>query len=150
MVVGQAFVIMQIGNRELDAVYERILVPTLRACGLDPKRVDRHNAGGLLHSEIIAFIEESDLIVADLTNERPNCYLEVGYAMGAGRFTNLILTAREDHNADSPNHRAGGPKVHFDLVGYDILFWDPDRPERFRGELAKRVQRRLNILSQSP
>jgi hypothetical protein len=143
---GQAFVIMQIGNPGLDAVYERVMVPALRACGLDAKRVDRHNAGGLLHSEIIAFIEESDILVADLTHERPNCYLEVGYAMGAGRFTNLILTAREDHNNDSPEHRPGGPKVHFDLVGYDILFWAPGRLDAFRGELEKRVQRRLRML----
>jgi hypothetical protein len=143
---GQAFVIMQIGNPELDGVYERAMVPALRACGLVPRRVDRHNAGGLLHSEIIAFIEESDLIVADLTHERPNCYLEVGYAMGSGRFTNLILTAREDHSADSPNHHPGGPKVHFDLIGYDILYWAPERLDLFRSELEKRAWRRLRML----
>lgn len=140
---------MQIGNPGLDEVFECVIVPALRACGLEPKRVDRHNAGGLLHSEIIAFIEESDILVADLTNERPNCYLEVGYALGVGRFTNLILTAREDHRADSPNHRPGGPKVHFDLAGYDILFWSPDRLDVFRAELEKRVQRRLRMLSGS-
>ena len=148
MEAGLAFVIMQIGKPELDLVYERVMVPALRACGLDARRVDRDNEGGLLPSEIITFIEESELIVADLTNERPNCYLEVGYAMGAGRFTNLILTAREDHNADSPNHRPGGPKVHFDLVGYDILFWSPERLGSFRGELEKRAQRRLRLLGE--
>lgn len=146
METGQAFVIMQIGSPELDRVYELAMVPALRGCGLVARRVDRHNAGGLLHSEIIAFIEESDLIVADLTHERPNCYLEVGYAMGTGRFTNLILTAREDHSADSPNHQPGGPKVHFDLIGYDILFWTPGRLADFRVELEKRVLRRLRML----
>ncbi len=143
---GRAFVIMQIGNPDLDAVYERVMVPALRACGLEPRRVDRHNTGGLLHSEIIAFIEESDILVADLAHERPNCYLEVGYALGSGRFTNLVLTAREDHNTDSPSHPPGGPKVHFDLSGYDILFWAPDRLDVFRSELEKRVQRRLRML----
>ena len=53
----QAFVIMQIGNRALDRVYEHAIVPALRACGLEARRVDRHNRGGLLASEIIAFIE---------------------------------------------------------------------------------------------
>jgi nucleoside 2-deoxyribosyltransferase len=146
METGQAFVILQIGDAQLDLVYERAIAPALRACGLAPKRVDRHNAGGLLHSEIIAFIEESDLIVADLTNERPNCYLEVGYALGSGRFTSLILTVREDHCSDSPNHRPDGPKVHFDLIGYDILPWAPERLPRFREELEKRAQRRLRML----
>ena len=139
---------MQIGNPELDLVYDQVMVPALRRCGFDARRVDRHNVGGLLYSEIIAFIEESDLIVADLTNERPNCYLEVGYAIGAGRFTNLILTAREDHSSDSPNHRPGGPKVHFDLAGYDILFWSPTRLRSFRSELEKRAKRRLRLLGE--
>jgi hypothetical protein len=142
----QAFVIMQIGNRTLDRVYERAIAPALRACGLTARRVDQHNRGGLLASEIIAFIEGSDIIVADLTNERPNCYLEVGYALGAGRSSHVVLTAREDHNPDSPNHSSGGPKVHFDLAGYDILFWAQDDLSGFRDELVKRVMRRRHLL----
>ena len=148
--MSQAFVIMQIGDPDLDAVYDRVIVPAIRAFGLDPKRVDRHNRGGLIYSEIVSFIEESEILIADLTNERPNCYLEVGYALGAGRFSNLILTAREDHNPDSPNHRPAGPKVHFDLVGYDILYWRPSRCDEFRAELEKRIRRRLVILSGAP
>lgn len=146
--MGQAFVIMQIGNAELDELFDRAIVPALRACGFVAKRVDRHTRGGLLHSEIISFLEESEIIVADLTNERPNCYLEVGYALGAGRFTSVILTAREDHNADSPNHRVGGPKIHFDLVGYDILFWHPGRLREFTAELTKRIRRRQLLLGE--
>jgi len=142
----QAFVIMQIGNRPLDQVYERAIVPALRACGLTARRVDQHNLGGLLASEIIAFIESADIIVADLTNERPNCYLEVGYALGAGRSSHVVLTAREDHNPDSPYHRPGGPKVHFDLAGYDILFWAQDNLNGFRDELVKRVTHRQQHL----
>jgi hypothetical protein len=145
---AHAFVIMQIGNPDLDAVYDRVMVPALRACGLDALRVDRHNAGGLLHSEIIGFIEEAQIIVADLTHERPNCYLEVGYILGCGRFTSLILTAREDHRTDSASYRPGGPKVHFDLSGYDILFWAPGRLDAFRCELQKRVERRLRMLGE--
>ena len=143
--MDQAFVIMQIGNSALDEVYECAIVPALHACSLEARRVDRHTRGGLLASEIIGFIESSDLIVADLTNERPNCYLEVGYALGAGRSSRLVLTAREDHRPDSPNHTPGGPKVHFDLAGYDILYWTPGDLEGFRDELIKRVTRRQQL-----
>lgn len=142
-----AFIIMQIGNPELDNVCARAIVPALEACGLDAKRIDKHNTGGLLKSEIISFIQSADIIIADLTNERPNCYLEVGYAMGIDKFSNLILTAREDHNQDSISYRHGGPKVHFDLSGYDILFWSPDNLEALRNELEKRIRRRLTITS---
>lgn len=145
--MSQAFIIMQIGNPELDRVYEQAIVPALTTCDLDPKRVDKHTQGNLLKSEIVAFIEDSDIIIADLTNERPNCYLEVGYAMGVDKFRNLILTAREDHNQGSPNHRPGGPRVHFDLSGYSILFWDPNHIDDFRAELVKRIRRRQAILA---
>ena len=148
--MNQAFVIMQIGNSELDRIFNEVIDPGVRAAGLPPaKRIDKHNEGGLLKSEIIALIEDSDIIVADLTNERPNCYLEVGYAMGRNKFRNLILTAREDHNPDSPNFRPGGKKVHFDLSGYDILFWDPTRLNEFQTELKTRIQKRLNRLLSS-
>jgi len=137
---------MQIGNEELDHVCKVAMVPALKACGLDAKRVDKHNQGGLLKSEIIGFIESAEIIVADLTNERPNCYLEIGYAMGIDKFRNLILTAREDHFPESENYAQGGPKVHFDLSGYDILFWRPDKIDEFRTELEKRIRRRQAVL----
>lgn len=143
--MSSAFIISQIGSPEVDSVCSHAIVPALRVCGLDPKRVDKHNTGDLLKSEIIRFIENADIIVADLTNARPNCYLEVGYAMGVDKFRNLILTAREDHNHDSPNYQRGGPKIHFDLIGYDILFWHSDRLDEFRSELEKRIKRRLAV-----
>jgi hypothetical protein len=145
--MADAFIIMQIGNPELDLVCGQAIVPALDACGLDAKRVDKHNQGGLLKNEIIGFIERADVIVADLTNERPNCYLEVGYTMGIDKFRNLILTVREDHYHESQNYKNGGPKIHFDLSGYDILFWDPKKLDEFKQELEKRIKRRLAILA---
>jgi hypothetical protein len=146
--VSVGFIIMQIGDPDLDKVCGEVFVQAFGACGLQPKRVDKHNEGKLLKSEIVHFIEDAEIIIADLTNERPNCYLEIGYCMGLGKFSNLILTAREDHLPESPNHRPGGPKIHFDLGGYDILFWHPDRLCEFRTELEKRINRRLAVLSQ--
>lgn len=143
----QAFIIMQIGNPDLDIVCKKAIIPALESCGLDPKRVDKHSEGRLLKSEIVGFIESSDIIVADLTNERPNCYLEVGYAMGLDKFRNLILTAREDHNQDSPNYIKGKAKIHFDLSGYDILFWNLDNLNKFKEDLEKRVKYRLATLT---
>lgn len=146
----QAFLITHIGNAELDQVVASAIVPALVACGLEPKRVDKHNKGGLLKTEIIEFIETSDIIVADLTHERPNCYLEIGYVMGVDKFRNLILTVREDHFPESENFKKGGPKIHFDLAGYDILAWHPSDINGFRKELEKRIRRRLAIITPPP
>src|SRR5688500_16597373 len=109
--MAQAFVIIQIGNPELDRLCHDCIFPAIIAAGLEPRRVDRHNEGGLLKSEIIKFIQGSDILIADLTNERPNVYLEVGYSMGIDKFKNLILTSREDHFPDSANYQRGGSRV---------------------------------------
>jgi hypothetical protein len=147
--VDEVFVIMQIGDTQLDAVCDDAIDPAIRDAGFAPRRVDRHNEGDLLKSEIVQFIERSQIIVADVTNERPNCYLEIGYAMGLGKKANLILTAREDHHHSSPNFRRQGPKVHFDLEGYAILFWDPADLAAFRAELTRLIQRRAAIVRPS-
>jgi hypothetical protein len=144
--MSEAFVIMQIGNVDLDEVYRTAIEPAIVSAGLTPRRVDVHNVGGLLQNEIASFIERSDIIVADLTNERPNCYLEVGYAIGLGKLRSLVLTARHDHNATGPHHVAHGPKVHFDLSSYDILYWDPADLPAYRRDLEARIRRRLAIL----
>ncbi len=141
------FIIMQIGNSDLDKVCETVMVPVIEACDLVARRVDKHNQGGLLKSEIIKFIQEAAVIVADLTNERPNVYLEVGYTMGIDKFRNLILTVRQDHFPDFPRRQPGDPKIHFDLGGYDILSWDVNNLPAFRVELEKRIRRRLALVS---
>lgn len=148
--MADAFIIMQIGDPALEKICKEFIIPAIEACGLSAKRVDKHNQGGLLKSEIIQFIENSQIIIAELTNERPNCYLEIGYAMGIDKFSNLILTSREDHNLDSIHYKRGGPKIHFDLSGYDILFWDPQKLDDFRTELEKRIRRRLTIIQPNP
>jgi len=144
--MADAFVVMQIGDTALDAVYETAIVPAIERTGLRPHRIDRHNTGDLLKSEIVSYLQNSEIIVADLTNERPNCYLEVGYAMGLGRHRHLILTVRQDHQPGMPGYRPEGPKVHFDLAGYDLLFWDPEDLNTFTEQLAQRIQRRLAIV----
>ena len=62
--------------------------------------------------------------------------------MGVNKYHALILTAQEDHNSDSFNYRQGGPKVHFDLAGYDILFWDPKDLDGFRIQLEAKIRQR--------
>ncbi len=58
-------VIMQIGNKQLDGIYEQVIAPAMRACDVEPRRVDKHNEGRLLSAEIARLIREADIIVAD-------------------------------------------------------------------------------------
>ena len=142
-----AFVIMKIGDAELDYLYQDHIKPAVESCGLTAKRVDQDNLGYLLKSEIVNFIEGAQIIIADLTHERPNCYLEVGIAMGKEKYSTLVLTVREDHHQSSLNYKQKGPKVHFDAAGYDILFWESDKLPEFRTSLENRIKKRLAALA---
>ena len=134
----------------MDEIWTSVYEAATQGFGFSPKRVDVHDDGTLLKQQIIRYLNESDLIIADLTNERPNCYLEVGYVMGLNRYDRLILCCREDHNPDSANYVKGGKKVHFDLQGYGIVWWKPEDLKEFKRQLEEKISRRITPPQPSP
>lgn len=135
---------MQIGNPNLDYMYENIYLPISKECGLSLFRVDKDNEGDLIKKTIDKYIEEADIIIADLTNERPSCYHEVGYAYGLGKYLNVILTVREDHLPTSDNFNNKGPKIHFDLNDYPRISWKKEEINEFKKELTEQIKIRLS------
>ena len=143
---NEVFVIMQIGNKELDEIWSKIYVPVITDFKLEPRRIDKHNQGRFLAGEVSDLINRSKLIIADLTNQRPNCYLEVGYVFGIEKLSHLILCAREDHHPESSNYKKDGPKIHFDISGYDIIFYDHTNINEFKLKLAQKIKYRLTVI----
>lgn len=102
------FVSMQFG-RDTDFVFETIskAVETLnKDCRpkikIRPLRIDKHNIGHsyTITDAILTTIEESGLLIADLSQGNKNVYHEVGYMMGLNRGKglkqgNFILIARD-------------------------------------------------------
>jgi len=144
----KAFMIMQIGNPDLDDVYENTYLPISKECRLRLFRVDKDNEGDLIKKTIDKYIEDADIIIADLTNERPSCYHEVGYAYGLKKHLNVILTVREDHLPESENFNNKGPKVHFDLNDYPIICWNKNKINEFIKKLTKEIKRRLSKIEE--
>lgn len=56
----------------------------------------------------------STAVIADVTGERPNCYIELGY--GLGHAMRVIVTAEE------------GTELPFDQEAIPCHFWDPSLP----------------------
>ena len=142
-----AFVIIAIGHEDTDCLYSAVLVPLSREAGLKPYRVDVHSCGENIFSSIFDGIRSAKLIIADLTYARPNCYAEVGYALGMGRQRALVLTARKDHDPRAPNPAQDPFKVHFDLDQYPIQFWDPGEFDSFRVKATAEIKLRLERLA---
>ncbi len=113
----RAFIIMSMtaGHKELDDVrdaIERSIAATADALGMPSVRVfrvdDRRGATYKIDDEIFTGIEQSGLIVCDLTEEKPNCYFELAWALAHQRP--VIVTARK------------GTKIHFDVSRFAIRF----------------------------
>jgi hypothetical protein len=77
-----------------------------------------------LNEQIFSGIHDSGLVIVDLTEERPNCLIELGYALGRNR---RVLICAQD-----------GTKLPFDVDKIECFFWSssahPDETiRRFRG-----------------
>jgi nucleoside 2-deoxyribosyltransferase len=137
------FVIMA-ANRGLGPLYEQAIAPSVRENGLEPFLMVHREPRASISDEILSRIETAELIVADLSFERPNCYYEVGYAQAKGK--KVLFTARRDHDPRRSNREPAAPKVHFDLDSHRISFWEDGEWATLRGELAQRVREALQVL----
>ena len=78
-------------------------------------------------------VQTCGFVIADLTNERPNVYYEIGYAKGLNK--KLILTSKKD----SP--------VHFDLHGYNRVEWSgSENLKRQLKPIVEEVSRSFGLL----
>ncbi len=137
------FIISAFGDPDCDKIYDEVYVPICESLNLKPVRLDKENDGSLVMNQIITFINDSEVIIADLTLARPNCYFEIGFAMGAKKESRVFLTCREDHSSGSKNFKSEAYRIHFDVAGYDINFWKPDEREKFRQQLEDKIKSRM-------
>lgn len=96
-------------SEEFHNVYEFGIYPAVRNCGFICERVDETHFTGDVLGRIRGGIEAADLVIADLTEGRPNVYLEVGYAWGRG--IPVIFVAKR------------GEKLHFDVSTHRCIFY---------------------------
>lgn len=82
----------------------------------------------IIPQKIRTEIDDSDLVVAELTKGTPNCYFEVGYAIAKGK--NLMLLAAEESR----------PKIHYDLKLNGFRYW------KDLTDLESKLKKRLDNL----
>ena len=76
-----------------------------------------------IQQDIFEKLHRSQLALVDLTGVRPNCLIELGYALGRGLPTMLLAQK--------------GERAPFDIQGVPIYYWEPsdsveERQEAFR------------------
>lgn len=126
-----AFVAMPF-SEAFEDVYQFGIYQTVRKCGLVCEKVDESLYAGSIVERIMDGIRNCEFVIADLTEERPNVYLEVGFAWGLNKP--VVLIARE------------GQRLHFDLSHHKCLFYSTI------GKLADQLEKVIRdlFLSKSP
>ena len=133
----KCFVASALGKKDVDAVYDSCVYPTLKKLSIRPLRVDRVEHNDDIDNKIIDLLEEADLTIADLTYARPSVYYEAGYAAGRGKP--VVYIARGDHFRARDDDPEGLLRVHFDLQMKNIIPWSKAN-DAFSSRLEKRLK----------
>jgi len=120
---GYVFIIMAMSDDlQLPDIHEAIKL-ACQSHGLSAQRVDEIEDTGRITDNIIECIRKAEIVIADLTLNRPNCFYEAGYAHGFGR--EVIFTARK------------GTVLEFDIKDYQVTFYE--NTVTLRNKLTKRL-----------
>lgn len=160
----RAFFVIAFGKSDLEQVWSQVYSPVSTSLGFEPVRIDERDDGKVKIDQIINELSTADLIIGDLTYERPNCYFELGYARARREEHLIIHCARQDH-VDHSSYLPrrfqfkrplsvsfslrppyAPPKVHFDLAAFDILDWNLQDLARFSQRFERRIRERMVLI----
>jgi hypothetical protein len=122
--------VLQPFSAEFDAAFQMIQSAS-QASGVETWRLDQVAVAGSITEQLYAAIEQSDLIICDITHSNPNVMYELGYAH-ALRKPVLLISQRAEH-------------MPFDVRSVRTLFYDAElgRSMEFVRALETLIQQAL-------
>ncbi len=103
-------------------IYQRVC----EGFGYEAKRIDETSEIEDIVPAILASIEQSAFVIADLTEVKPNVLYELGHAKGQGK--RVIVTAHE------------ATTLPFDVKDFATTFWDPEDAKTLEEKLEVKVK----------
>jgi hypothetical protein len=96
--------------------FEGVVKPVVESLGFKLVIVDGKTSSeeSIINLEIFTKLHRSNIVIADMTGERPNNFIELGYALGRGH--RVMVTAEE------------GTRNPFDIQPVPTLFWKSSAP----------------------
>ena len=131
----KCFVICPIGEEgtevriNSDKLLKYIISPVCEACGFTAERVDKQNDANSITQTIIDSLENSDLVIADISGHNPNVFYEMGYR---ARTKKPMIHLRKK-----------GENIPFDVNAirtFDYDLTDLDSVEEIKDRLKKTIE----------
>jgi hypothetical protein len=113
-----------------------VLVPAIKNAELEPYRVDKDPAVSIPIESIEDGIQGSDVCLADITEDNPNVWFEVGYAIAAKK--EVVFICSEDRRVKFP----------FDVQHRTITKYATASPRDFK-QLSQKITQRLKAIQNS-
>lgn len=135
----QCFVIQPFDNGPFDARFEDTYKPALEEAGLEVYRVDKDPKTQNIIQAIEEGIKNSPLCFADISEDNPNVWYELGYALASGCLVILIcLNSRTEFPFDVR---------HLNIITYTTSALRDHK--KLQGEITKHAQSLVNSIKNS-
>ena len=137
------FVIMGFGKKQdpytnrtidLDAAYNKIIQPSVVACGYECIRADEILDSGTIDRSMYALLYKADLVIADITTDNANALYELGTRHALRPFSTIII-------------KGGESKIPFDLEHIRILSYEHLGNEISKKEAQRSVRELKSIIN---
>jgi hypothetical protein len=129
------FIVSPIGDegtairKRADQVFRHIIAPVVEARGYKPERADRITRPGVITSQVLQEVADSDLVVADLSTYNPNVFYELAIRHATQKPLVQLISTDED--------------LPFDIAAMRTIFFDIhdlDSVERARDDLNRHIE----------
>lgn len=127
------FVIQPFDGGVFDDRYEDVFRPAIEAANLEPYRVDRDPSISIPIDEIENGIRDAAVCLADITEDNPNVWFELGFAIAERKEVALLCS--EERDSQFP----------FDIQHRHIIRYRPGSLRDFHA-LRERITERLGAL----
>ncbi|MEP1588742.1 MAG: nucleoside 2-deoxyribosyltransferase [Tateyamaria sp.] len=134
-----AFVLMPF-SKQFDDIYKLGIKETAESSGVVAERVDEQHFDETILERIYRQIENCDFVIADMTNQNPNVFYEVGYAHAKGKKCALITQNVSDIPFDLQHHT----HVIYDGTIVDLKAKLGPKIEWLKAESLRRNEERIN------
>ena len=118
-----------------DRRYNESLVPAIEAAALEPYRVDRDPSVTVPIHQIEQGIRDADVCLAEISEDNPNVWFELGFAIASGRKVVLLCS------------RGREPPFPFDVQHRTIIRYETSSPSDFSTTATEITRRLRGILS---